>query len=172
LLGAGGGNRTRNSCLEGKGITIMQRPHIVADRRGPRLGSQPRRDLPPGPEHRDRPPPCTPRRPQPSACHLRRCDASSQSRNSRRSIRLAICERRRPFRRPSEPLPLPLRRPSDPLPSSHGCARNAAAALQKRRAAAELVGRVGFEPTYRVSGPGLQPGAFNHSTTYPGWRLA
>ncbi len=30
LIGAGGGNRTRNSCLEGKGITIMQRPR--ADR--------------------------------------------------------------------------------------------------------------------------------------------
>ncbi len=26
LFGAGGGNRTRDSCLEGKGITIMQRP--------------------------------------------------------------------------------------------------------------------------------------------------
>jgi hypothetical protein len=27
--GAGGGNRTRDSCLEGKGITIMQRPRSV-----------------------------------------------------------------------------------------------------------------------------------------------
>ena len=27
--GAGGGNRTRNSCLEGKGITIMQRPRLA-----------------------------------------------------------------------------------------------------------------------------------------------
>ena len=26
--GAGGGNRTRDSCLEGKGITTMQRPQI------------------------------------------------------------------------------------------------------------------------------------------------
>ncbi len=34
-----------------------------------------------------------------------------------------------------------------------------------------MVGRVGFEPTYRVSGPDLQSGAFNHSTTYPRWRL-
>ena len=29
-MGAGGGNRTRDSCLEGKGITIMQRPRSVA----------------------------------------------------------------------------------------------------------------------------------------------
>ena len=29
-IGAGGGNRTRDSCLEGKGITIMQRPHNTA----------------------------------------------------------------------------------------------------------------------------------------------
>ncbi len=35
---------------------------------------------------------------------------------------------------------------------------------------ASVVGRVGFEPTYRVSGPDLQSGAFNHSTTYPRWR--
>jgi hypothetical protein len=28
-IGAGGGNRTRDSCLEGKGITIMQRPRSV-----------------------------------------------------------------------------------------------------------------------------------------------
>ncbi len=27
--GAGGGNRTRDSCLEGKGITIMQRPRSI-----------------------------------------------------------------------------------------------------------------------------------------------
>jgi hypothetical protein len=31
--GAGGGNRTRDSCLEGKGITIMQRPHTAGCRR-------------------------------------------------------------------------------------------------------------------------------------------
>jgi hypothetical protein len=30
IRGAGGGNRTRDSCLEGKGITIMQRPQTTA----------------------------------------------------------------------------------------------------------------------------------------------
>ena len=30
FFGAGGGNRTRDSCLEGKGITTMQRPRIWA----------------------------------------------------------------------------------------------------------------------------------------------
>ena len=33
-LGAGGGNRTRDSCLEGKGITIMQRPRSLVGRAG------------------------------------------------------------------------------------------------------------------------------------------
>jgi hypothetical protein len=33
--GAGGGNRTRDSCLEGKGITTMQRPrHSASSLRG------------------------------------------------------------------------------------------------------------------------------------------
>lgn len=30
FFGAGGGNRTRDSCLEGKGITTMQRPRLWA----------------------------------------------------------------------------------------------------------------------------------------------
>src|SRR6185503_5045156 len=31
----------------------------------------------------------------------------------------------------------------------------------------EMVGRVGFEPTYRFREPNLQSGAINHSATYP-----
>ena len=37
--GAGGGNRTRDSCLEGKGITTMQRPQRCALHYAVRLGT-------------------------------------------------------------------------------------------------------------------------------------
>jgi hypothetical protein len=97
------------------------------------------------------PRPAEPATPRPFACRASRC-----------AVRPAIYQRRRPLRRSSEPLPS----------ASHGAEKGSDRPSGNGWAAADLVGRVGFEPTYRVSGPGLQPGAFNHSTTYPRWRLA
>ena len=39
-FGAGGGNRTRISCLEGKGLTITQRPRYAIGIRPPRRKGQ------------------------------------------------------------------------------------------------------------------------------------
>ena len=47
-LGAGGGNRTRDSCLEGKGITIMQRPRCR------QVSAQSARDLSEYPQNQHR----------------------------------------------------------------------------------------------------------------------
>jgi hypothetical protein len=120
--GAGGGNRTRDSCLEGKGITIMQRP------RGPRRAGG---TLPGPPPIPSRPP-----------------------------ARLARLARRAGL-------------PADDRIVPQGRLRPEPSRKQKARIVdwrcALLCWWAGLDSNQRtaLSGPGLQPGAFNHSTTYP-----